>query len=265
MDAAGGRDEHRPFEDMAVAHVLGGLDTYQGRLFRSHLLECPDCRARVGELRAIASDLAGVERDERRQRSVQSVETKQRDEAEEPRPEPSAPVGVPRWVALVLATAVVVLGSYAFLLRSSNDQLERALDDRLEASAALEHGTPLPVSFRAPGIEATARVHDDRLALLVEGLRDDTPYGVYLVDEEVGAEPRTLDGYPLTPRDGKVFVLLRLRGSEDRVVVTAPARTPAPDPRDGQRLFEARMPEGEDATAASADQPASADPVTATD
>ena len=62
--------EHRRYEEMAVAHVLGGLTPAQGRTFRSHLLECADCRARVGELRAIAHELAGVERDEERERAA---------------------------------------------------------------------------------------------------------------------------------------------------------------------------------------------------
>jgi hypothetical protein len=243
MDAHDGSDEHRPYEDMAVAHVLGGLDTDQGRVFRSHLLECSDCRARVGELRAIASDLAGVERDERRQRSARAVETKHREveDADEPPPPPNR--DLPRWVVFGLALAVIAIGSYAFVLRTANTRLEGALEQRLEASAAMEHGDPLAVDYRAAGLTATAKVHEGRVALLIEGLDDETAYGVYLLDDQESGS-RTTYRHPLIARDGKVFVLLPLGGQEDRLMVTIPERAPALDP-DGQRVLEVLVPNTE--------------------
>src|SRR5688572_33317351 len=71
-------DGHRYFEGLAVAHVLGGLDDSEGRVFRSHLLECGTCRARVGELRAISHDHADVERVELPRRPALAIATKRR-------------------------------------------------------------------------------------------------------------------------------------------------------------------------------------------
>jgi hypothetical protein len=244
MDAPDGSEQHRPYEDMAVAHVLGGLDTDQGRVFRSHLLECSDCRARVGELRAIASDLAGVERDERRQRSVQSVETKQRDEdaPERPAPPPAVPA-VPRWLVLVLAVAVVALGSYAFMLRTSNARLEVLLEREIDLRTVFELGEPMEVEFRSAGVDASARVHGNRIALLLDGLDDDTVYTLYLIDDRPDG-PRTVYHQLLRAQDGRVVVPLPLRGGEDRLLVTVPDRSPALDP-DGQRVLEVLVPGGE--------------------
>ena len=83
MDSASDADRHRHYEELAVTHVLGGLSESDGRVFRSHLLDCPQCRARVGELRRIANDLADAERDERRMRAAKAVETKRRDDDDE--------------------------------------------------------------------------------------------------------------------------------------------------------------------------------------
>jgi hypothetical protein len=241
MNAPDGQEEHRPFEDMAVAHVLGGLDSDQGRVFRSHLLECSDCRARVGELRAIASDLAGVERDERRERSLQAVETKRRAEDEEDAERDVVrPAGPSRWLVVGLVVGLLVTASYAFLLRGNATRLQQALDDRLEASAALEHGEDLEIAFRGAGISATARMNDGHVALLMEGMDDASPYGVYLVDD--AGDGQTVYRHPLTPREGKVFVLLPLGDVEDRLIVTVPNRALATDP-DGRRVLEVRMPD----------------------
>lgn len=241
MDAPDGPHAHRPFEDMAVAHVLGGLDSDQGRVFRSHLLECTDCRARVGELRAIASELATVERDERRERSARAVEVKRREEAEEDEvADLAGPWQAPRWVVAVLVAVAVVLGAYAFVVRGNVARLEQALDQRLAASAALEHGEELPVRYRAPGVDATAKANGEDVVLLLEGLEAERTYGVYLVDDTPSGAV-TVYRHPLVPRDGAVFLMLPLVGAEDRLLVTAPEGGVTLDP-DGQRIFEAVVP-----------------------
>src|SRR5680860_1116525 len=116
----GGRDAHHHFEQLAVAHVLGGLDDGDARVFRSHLLECPNCRARVGELRAIAHDLADVERDERRTRAANAVETKRREpdteRPSEPQLSPTRTVRVAMAAGLVL---LIAMTGWNFLLRQN--------------------------------------------------------------------------------------------------------------------------------------------------
>jgi hypothetical protein len=240
-------DAHRPYEDMAVAHVLGGLDSDDGRLFRSHLLECSDCRARVGELRAIASDLAGVERDERRERSAKAVETKRRNDESVAEATPPERPGFSRWVVLGLAVAIVGLIAYSVVMRGNNDRLQLALDDRLLAIAAMENGEEQDVVFRSAGINATAKVDGNRLVLLIEGVEQDTNFGLYLLDGPAGEE-QTVYREVVASDGGRIFEWVPLTGAEDRMVLTMPDAGIGPEPS-GQRMLEvdvepAAAPEG---------------------
>ncbi|HWB70969.1 MAG TPA: hypothetical protein VG452_02030, partial [Egibacteraceae bacterium] len=142
MDHARGAEGHRYFEGLAVSHVLGGLDDSEGRVFRSHLLECGVCRARVGELRAIAHELADVERDERRVKAARAIETKRREVEEEP-PEPSASSPRSVQVAALLGLVVIMgLAAWAFTLRGTVTNLQLAVDQLLKASTVRELGAP---------------------------------------------------------------------------------------------------------------------------
>ena len=242
MDPDGRSDDHRTFEDMAVAHVMGGLDQDQGRLFRAHLLDCGDCRARVGELRAIAHELAGIERDEQRVRSAQTVEMKsrERDDSDEEPPPPRRTSWLPRLAAFAALTMLIVLGSYVFTLRGQIGSLNEQLGQRLEASAALEHGDKLAVTHTAPYVtHATAKRHGDQVVALVEGLDDDSVYGLYLVDDS-GESGRTILRVPHAAEDGRLFVLFGLQGEESVFLVMEPADGLPMDPS-GTTVLEARL------------------------
>lgn len=231
--------EHRHFEDMAVAHVLGGLEPSEGQVFRAHLLECGDCRARVGELRAIAHELAGVERDERRVRAAKAVDMKSREGGDDgsERPPAGRSVLASRLLLFAGVGVLIALAAYAFVLRGTIAGLEQRLDDRLEASAALEHGSDLEVMYEARGVTGTAKVNDDdKLVVILEGLTDDQPYGLFLVDGQ-GEAARTVYRQHQRARNGKIFVLFRLRGNEDRLIVTEPESSFSTDP-DGVTVFE---------------------------
>jgi hypothetical protein len=242
MEPDGRSDDHRTFEDMAVAHVMGGLDDEQGRLFRAHLLDCGDCRARVGELRAIAHELAGVERDERRVRSAKAVEMKSREaDGQEPPGAQRPRIG---WVgrALILGgvTVVMLLGAYVFALRGQVAELETRHGQQIEASAALEHGRELSLIHTAPGVtDATAKRHGDQVVVLLEGLDDERVYGLYAVEESDGTS-RTAYRELLNPQNGRLFVLFPLQGSEDRFIVTRPSNGFGGDPS-GATVFEAHL------------------------
>jgi hypothetical protein len=249
MEPDGRRDDHRAYDDMAVAHVMGDLDEYEGRVFRAHLLDCHDCRARVGELRAIAHELAGVERDEQRVRSAKAVEMKSRadggDDTGESEDEPAAPrrAGM-GWVGrvLVLGTValLVLLGAYVFTLRGQIATLQREVDLRVEASAALEHGRELSIIHTAPGVEdATVKRHGETVVVLLDGLEDERVYGLYLVDDS-GPTAQTVYRQPRPAENGRLFELFRLDGEEDRFIVTRPSNGFGAEPS-GATVFEAHL------------------------
>lgn len=229
---------------MAVAHVVGGLTLDEGRMFRSHLLECMACRARVGELRAIAHDLADVERDERRERAAQRTETKER-EGDAP-DQPPAPSPRLRWRGTLIIVAVLgglmALASWNFVLRSQLEAARERIALQPAAVNVLQEGTRWQVQTPAPGsqtgIDGQVATLDGELAVLVEGLADDT-YRWQLNY----ADGTTEHGDPVTVSDGALFVYLasaqidgaveflvvRADGSQDAGPTVFAAARPAPD------------------------------------
>lgn len=195
-------DAHRRFEDMAVTHVLGGLNSNDGRMFRSHLVDCHQCRARVGELRAIAHDLADVERHERRSSERRSVDTKpveiDVDETDDVDGAPSR-----RMFLLAIGGLLLLIGllSWNFVLRSNNSRLA-GQTDRLEAAAAgVAFGQEWEVTYPDRGTSARGAVasSENGLSLLLEGA-EDTRHRLYFNDaggQQVG-ETRVL-----TPEEGR--------------------------------------------------------------
>lgn len=178
-------DQHRPYEELAVRHVMGALDEGEAAAFRSHLLDCQDCRNRVGELRSIASDLAVVERDERRERAAQRVETKRRTEAHDDDvavPPPAATRGS-RTVLVVGAALIVLLSVWNFVLRGQNDGLRAAVVAEQRSAAIVNFGEPWRETARAAGVEGVARSEQGALAVMVRNTDDDAPYEIRLYDE----------------------------------------------------------------------------------
>lgn len=223
------RDAHRYYEGMAVAHVVGGLGEADGRVFRSHLLECSDCRARVGELRALAHDLADVERDERRVRSPAAVETKSQEPVEagearegqtEERPRRSPPRlfgRAPKGLAALGLIALMGLTGWIFVLRATVANLESAVDDLTAASALLQFGDKADVTTLHEDLEATVSTDGQRLAVLVDGVTTGEHYQVFLTDET--GEVVDSDT-PVEARNGRLFVLVPMISDARRVVVS---------------------------------------------
>lgn len=215
-------DEHRRFDGMAVQHVLGGLSEEKGRLFRAHLLECLHCRARVGELRALAHDLADVERDEARLRAAKRIETKRREEIDEEAPPVARPSHSRRSQAgvVVLLVAVILLGGWNFFLRSTVADLEESLEVALEASRTVDAGRAWTVDSEQ-GVEADVHESNGALVLNVQGLED----GEYELEVQDGAGA-TLETYPAEPTDGSVSVLVDVDGDADELVLLTAAQEP---------------------------------------
>lgn len=238
-------DGHRYFEGLAVAHVVGGLDESDGRVFRSHLLECSDCRARVGELRALAHELTDVERDERRVRAAKTIETKRRDDADEDEEDddPVLPAPGSRYPQLLAVAGVLVIVGLAlwnYSLRDSVRTNEAVVDNVTEAAELLQFGDEVTdVDIPVDRVEATVRIEENRAVLLVTGLPDDAPHDIYQVDHA----GQVADTYPIRTRDHRLFVLVPLRPETRQLWVTRP-RTEGADPVDGARVLTARLPRG---------------------
>lgn len=183
---SGAHEEHRPFEDFAVRHVMGSLDEVESGAFRSHLLDCLECRARVGELRSIASDLADVERTERRERAAQRVETKQREaetaEGAEARDAPPPRGG--RVLVIVGVLLIVLMSIWNFVLRGQNEALRELVTAFASSAETINFGEPWLEEQTAIRHQGVARAMDGSLAVMVSGTDDDARYQITLYDAD---------------------------------------------------------------------------------
>jgi hypothetical protein len=237
---------------MAVAHVVGGLSLEEGRMFRSHLLECTACRARVGELRAIAHDLADVEKDERRERAAQRTETKEREgDAAELAPSPGPQL---RWrttiVIVVALGALMALSAWNFVLRSQIDVARQLLEDHRGGVDVLRDGTRWTI-VQEPEENSGSTVStldDGQMFIVVEGL-DDGIYSIYLQDR-AGDPIGTARGEQVRPTaEGSIF---RYFSADDDITVDEVANVLVRsddlqrDPARAERtVFEAERPDGD--------------------
>ena len=238
MEQAG---RHRYFEELAVAHVLGGLPESEGRIFRAHLLECADCRARVGELRALAHDLADVERDERRVRAAQALETKRRetedvDEELEEAPEASRASRVTVVVGLLL---VIGLSLWNFTLRQGLARVEQANAELREAAVIQDTGGRWRTVRAESGVEGSVWSKGGRFVVVLDGLDDRQVYGLYVR----GSEGDTVQSLQFRPADGRVDQIFTLPDDAATVLVTDPSpvgKTVPGSVPEGLTVFEAR-------------------------
>ena len=242
---AHGGDAHHHFEQLAVAHVLGGLDQTDARMFRSHLLECPDCRARVGELRAIAHDLADVERDERRSRAVNAVETKKRevDTRQPPEPEPASTrtVRVAMTVGLVL---LIAMSAWNFLLRQNLERRSAELTQLRTAATLLELGRPAELAAVAEEVDAAVRYDAEDIVVLAEGLMPERSYAIFLNDAAGNLldQPRRV----VTGGSRLLQLLPHVPGTATVTVTQPEPEDPVPtSAEEGRPILQARLPSEE--------------------
>jgi hypothetical protein len=235
-----GSDGHRYFEELAVTHVVGGLDDSEGRVFRAHLLECSDCRAQVGELRSIAHDLADVERDERRVRAAKAIETKRRETAEDELDDDqiTASSRASRIAVVVGLVVVIVLSAWNFTLRGRIAELVAANGRAVQASGVLEFGQKWDVVAQNGGLQGTVKQLGDSLAILIVKARTDRVYGVYIQTNTGVISWRRA----VKPPEGR-FLILQDQQTKDavRVLITDPGTIPGEIPS-GRVVFEARTP-----------------------
>jgi anti-sigma-K factor RskA len=168
-------DGHERYRQLAVSHVLGGLDPDDAAAFRSHLQGCRDCRARVAELRGIASDLERAERDERARATVQTEVVRRPPEGEPEATAGGEPTGPRIGVRQVTIAAVIVMllaGAMAFWnlhLRTTNAVVVTVAEQHADTLEVLAAGTPVDVVAEHP-VRGLAAVDGERVALTLTGV-----------------------------------------------------------------------------------------------
>jgi hypothetical protein len=232
--------EHDRYDELAVGHVLGGLPNADAAAFRSHLTGCRDCRARVAELRDLASDLAAAERDELARARVKTQVARRAD---------GEPAGSPPWEVSVRALAVTLvvllvggvgLALWNFHLRDQNARLVDVTRAREAVLEGLATGTVVPASF-SDGVTGLVVVDDTHVTVdlanlpgidasqsLVAWLLGDTPADHYYRD----LPPRRVVDGRLAFRDP--------HRQTDRLVVTVEEGEPGPEPA-GRELVSAEL------------------------
>lgn len=164
------RAHHEHWDELALGHVLGGLPQGEASAFRGHLVDCRQCRARVAELRSMASDLMAVEREERITRRTETQTEARREVAGQTEPEPS---DQRRWgVLAAIVAGALLLGGLSFWnahLRTQNAQLVAHAETQERTMDVLGAGTvvPLQTSGAVTGVVA---VDGDRVAYALSGL-----------------------------------------------------------------------------------------------
>ena len=184
-------DEHERFEELAVGHVLGGLEAADAARFRSHLIGCRACRSRVAELRSIAADLVAAERDELASTMVRTEVARQ--EGEEPEPaQPSQRLTI-RHVTLAVVVVALLGAAMAFWnlhLRTVAAGYLEVAETRGDTLRELATGVVVPTEA-AEGVEATVVVDGEQVAFTLAGLprlEDGDVLVAWLVDADDGAE-----------------------------------------------------------------------------
>ena len=163
-------DGHGHYQQLAVGHVLGGLGPDDAADFRSHLAGCRDCRARVAELRGIASDLERAERDERAREVVRTEVARREPEAHEA-PASGSRIGV-RHVTVAVVVVVFLAGAMAFWnlhLRTSNAVVTSVAEQHAQTLAVLASGIEVDVEADHP-VGGIGAVDGDRVAVALTGV-----------------------------------------------------------------------------------------------
>lgn len=166
------RAHHEHWDQLALGHVLGGLPDGEASAFRGHLVDCRQCRARVAELRSMASDLMAVEREERVAQRTET-QTEARREVDGDTEHVPGRSDRPRWTVLAaIVVAALVLGGLSFWnahLRTQNVQLVGLAERQERTMDVLGAGTVVPVQTSG-AVTGVVAVDGDRVAYVLSGL-----------------------------------------------------------------------------------------------
>jgi anti-sigma-K factor RskA len=238
--------EHERYEQLAVGHVLGGLEAAAAADFRRHLVGCRDCRLRVAELRDIAADLVAAERDERTQAQVRTeVARRVVDEDEEAGGTSPHRIGV-RHVTVATVLVVVfaaAMGFWNLHLRTAANTYAQVAEYRGTTLQELASGIPVTADY-AEGIHGLVVVDGEQVAFSLDGvptLRDDERVVVWLTGTEDGSVP-ALRIHAFQLGAGVLAGHVHDRGAET-LVITRQRGMPTEEPA-GDVLVRADLREG---------------------
>lgn len=211
---------HDRFDQQAVAHVMGGLSDDEATTFRAHLLRCPDCRARVRELRLLADDLEAAEREERAARG----------DVDHDGPPGAVTVDARRrWTFVLAAGGLLLLGLIAVwnqALRFDNTTLVGTAAVREQVLGVLGDGEAMPVETRADVTGVAALDRDtERLAMSLGGI--DEVADMYRVvvwrDDGTAAAPDWVEYAAFEPDQlvgARLAMVVPVSATTQQVVVT---------------------------------------------
>lgn len=164
------RDHDERWDEMALGHVLGGLADADASAFRGHLAGCGQCRARVAELRSMASDLAAAEREERAtQRLRTQTESRREPEATHDEQQPHRLRRRAVIAAAAVLAVVLVLSLWNAHLRSENAELRDVANSHARTLTSLGAGTVVPAQTSG-AVTGVVSVDGDRVAYSLAGL-----------------------------------------------------------------------------------------------
>ena len=235
--------EHQRYEELAVGHVLGGLDPADAASFRAHLISCRDCRLRVAELRDIAAGLQVAEREERAHARLRT-----KVDEDQPEEEAGGAASLPRQrsrpstvvVFLVLVGLLALVLFWNLHLRTRDAALGALADGRAETLQELAVGVPVPVTT-AEGVDAIVVVDDQDVAFSVTGLPEPAAgerLVVWLLDGPDGDRP-VMQRLTTSDQPGSLSGTVETRGEQD-LAVTIEAGRPGPIPQ-GAELVRATV------------------------
>lgn len=165
------RTHHERWDALALGHVLGGLPDADASEFRGHLVGCRQCRARVAELRSLASDLVAVEQEERVTQRIRT-QTESRRETSDPADEVTG--GQRRSLFLIgVVVAAVLLGGLSFWnshLRAQQQELMDLVELQERTIAVLGAGSVVAARTSSESVTGVVAVDGDRVAYSLAGL-----------------------------------------------------------------------------------------------
>lgn len=168
-------DHDERWDELALGHVLGGLPDADASVFRGHLAGCGQCRARVAELRSMASDLAAAEREERATQRLRT-QTESRREPAPPPPDPADDRLRRRTLVAgaVVAVVLVLLTMWTAWLRDQNNELRQVAGAHARTLSVLGAGTSVPAQTSG-SVTGVVAVADDVVAYSLAGLPTPEP------------------------------------------------------------------------------------------